>query len=194
MADRAGVDEAGRGPLAGPVVAAAVILPGGWVPEGLDDSKRLTARARERLDRLIRTRAVWGLGAASVAEIDARNIREAAHLAMRRAFAALGVVPARALIDGNALPGPLPCPAEAVVGGDALVAEIAAASILAKVARDRIMARLDARWPGYGWAANAGYGTAAHLDALRRLGVTPHHRRGFRPVHNILCRRQVITH
>jgi ribonuclease HII len=194
MADRAGVDEAGRGPLAGPVVAAAVILPGGWVPEGLDDSKRLTARARERLDRLIRDRAVWGLGAASVAEIDARNIREAAHLAMRRAFAALGVVPARALIDGNALPGPLPCPAEAVVGGDALVAEIAAASILAKVARDRIMARLDARWPGYGWAANAGYGTAAHLDALRRLGVTPHHRRGFRPVHNILCRRQVITH
>jgi ribonuclease HII len=194
MADRVGVDEAGRGPLAGPVVAAAVILPGGWVPEGLDDSKRLTARARERLDRLIRDRAVWGLGAASVAEIDARNIREAAHLAMRRAFAALGVVPARALIDGNALPGPLPCPAEAVVGGDALVAEIAAASILAKVARDRIMARLDARWPGYGWAANAGYGTAAHLDALRRLGVTPHHRRGFRPVHNILCRRQVITH
>lgn len=188
MADTAGVDEVGRGPLAGPVLAAAVILPDGWAPPGLDDSKRLSARARAGLASELRARAIWGLGAASVAEIDAINIRAAAHLAMRRAVAALGLVPARALIDGNALPGPLPCPARAVVGGDAAVAEIAAASILAKVARDRIMARLDPRWPGFGWARNAGYGTAAHLAALRRLGPTPHHRRSFRPVRSILCR------
>lgn len=194
MDDRtAGVDEAGRGPLAGPVVAAAVILPGGWVPEGLDDSKKLSAAARVRLDASLRGRAIWGLGAASVAEIDAINIREATHLAMRRAVAALPVRPARALIDGNALPLPLPCPAEAIIGGDASVAAISAASILAKVARDRIMVRLDARWPGYGWARNAGYGTRAHLDALARLGVTPHHRCSFRPIHNILCQESPVT-
>jgi ribonuclease HII len=194
MADTAGVDEAGRGPLAGPVVAAAVILPAGWVPDGLDDSKKLTARARGRLDAVLRIRAIWALGAASVAEIDQLNIREAAHLAMRRAIAALRTVPARALIDGNALPWPLPCPAEAIVDGDARVAEIAAASVLAKVARDRIMTRLDARWPGYGWARNAGYGTRAHLDALQTLGITPHHRLSFRPVHKMLCEESASTH
>ncbi|HBG98628.1 MAG: ribonuclease HII [Rhodobacteraceae bacterium] len=194
MAEIAGVDEAGRGPLAGPVLAAAVILPDGWAPPGLDDSKKLSAAERRRLDAALRGRAIWALGAASVAEIDRINIREATHLAMRRAVAALGVVPDRVLIDGNALPGALPCPAEAIVGGDASVPQIAAASILAKVARDRIMARLDTRWPGFGWAANAGYGTRAHRDALARLGVTPHHRRSFRPIYHILCQESLVTH
>jgi ribonuclease HII len=182
----AGVDEAGRGPLAGPVVAAAVVLDPARLPEGLDDSKRLGPRRCAALAPAIRAAAVWALGIASVAEIDRLNILAASHLAMQRALAALPVAPGLVLIDGNRLPPGLPCPAEAVVGGDRRCLSIAAASILAKVARDAIMAELDRLWPGYGWARNAGYPSAAHLAALIRLGPTPHHRRSFAPVRALL--------
>lgn len=175
----AGVDEAGRGPLAGPVVAAAVILDPARLPPGLDDSKRLGPARCAALAPAIRAAAVWGLGQASVAEIDALNILRASHLAMVRALAALPVVPGLALIDGNLLPAGLPCPGRAVVGGDRLSLSIAAASILAKAARDAIMADLDRACPGYGWARNAGYPSAAHRAALARLGPSPHHRRSF---------------
>ncbi|MFC7334589.1 ribonuclease HII [Rhodocista pekingensis] len=181
-----GVDEAGRGPLAGPVVAAAVVLPGGPLPDwcaGIDDSKRLSAARREALCGLIRTQARVGVGIADVAEIDTLNILRATFLAMRRAVEGLGTpLPAVALVDGNQRP-PLPCAmVEAIVDGDALCLSIAAASIVAKVTRDRIMAELAERHPGYGWERNAGYGTAAHREALRRLGATPEHRRSFAPV------------
>jgi len=182
-----GVDEAGRGPWAGPVVAAAVVLDRGDVPAGLDDSKRLTPRRREVLYDAIRAAAAIGLGIAAVKEIDALNILRANDLAMGRAIAALDMAPAMALIDGNRVPPGLPCRAEALVRGDARSLSIAAASIIAKVTRDRIMARLAAAHPGYGWEHNQGYGTAEHRAALIRLGVTPHHRRSFRPVHNILA-------
>lgn len=189
----AGVDEAGRGPLAGPVVAAAVILDARRIPPGLNDSKRLTAARREALAPLIRAQAVCGLGLASVAEIDALNILRASHLAMCRALAALPALPGLALVDGNLLPRDLPCAGQAVVGGDGLSLSIAAASILAKVERDRIMARLDRECPGYGWAGNAGYPTPGHREALSRLGPTPHHRRSFGPVRNLLCEERPIT-
>jgi ribonuclease HII len=182
----AGVDEVGRGPLAGPVTAAAVILDPRHIPPGLSDSKALTAARRADLAALITESAAWAVAHASVAEIDAMNILRASHLAMRRALAALPAPPDAALIDGNSLPDGLPCPAEAVVGGDARVLSIAAASILAKVARDALMVDLAQQFPGYGWDRNAGYPTAEHLAALDRLGVSPHHRRSFRPVHNIL--------
>jgi ribonuclease HII len=182
-----GVDEAGRGPWAGPVVAAAVVLDRKAVPEGLNDSKRLSRAARESLFDMIRASASVGVGIASVAEIDALNILRANDLAMHRAVAALAPAPDHALIDGNRVPPGLPCRAEALVGGDARVASIAAASIIAKVTRDRIMAELARTHPGYGWERNQGYGTAEHRDALARLGVTAHHRRSFRPIHNILC-------
>jgi ribonuclease HII len=183
----AGVDEAGRGPLAGPVAAAAVILRPGDIPRGLDDSKALSAGRRAALFDEIRARAaVVSLAWASVAEIDALNIRAASLLAMRRAVAGLHLVPATVLIDGNAVPDGLTCPAQALVKGDARSLSIAAASIVAKVARDRVMAKLDAAYPGFGWAQNAGYPTAAHRAALQHLGITPHHRRSFAPVHNIL--------
>ncbi len=182
----AGVDEVGRGPLAGPVMAAAVILDPCRVPAGLADSKALTAAQRARLAREISSVAEVALGVASVAEIDAVNILQATFLAMRRAVAGLSVVPDHLLIDGNRLPPGLPCPAETLVKGDARSASIAAASIIAKVARDAVMVDLAQHHPGYGWAENAGYPTPAHLAALRDLGVTPHHRRSFRPVHNIL--------
>ncbi|MFQ5623002.1 MAG: ribonuclease HII [Paracoccaceae bacterium] len=185
-----GIDEAGRGPWAGPVVAAAVILPAGCAISGIDDSKKLTKLRRERLCREIVAVADVGLGDASVKEIDELNILAASHLAMCRAVAALPRAPAFALVDGNRLPPGLPCPARAIVKGDARSASIAAASIVAKVARDRIMAELAARFPGYGWESNAGYGVPAHRDALHRLGVTPHHRRSFRPIHNMLCEEQ----
>lgn len=175
----AGVDEVGRGPLAGPVVTAAVVL---LEPiAGLADSKCLSAAARERLAGVIRTRAAWALGAASVGEITRLDIRRATLLAMRRAVLRLGLPPDLVLVDGRDLPD-LPFPARAVIGGDALEPAIAAASILAKTVRDRLMARLATRWPGYGWEANAGYPTAAHRQALRALGVSPHHRTGFAPV------------
>ncbi len=182
----AGVDEVGRGPLAGPVVAAAVILNPDRIPPGLNDSKCLTAKRREELDLLLRETASFGLGLASVEEIDALNILNASHLAMMRAIAALPVAVDHLLIDGNRLPRDLPCPAEAIVGGDACCLSIAAASIVAKVERDRIMVDLAQQHPGYGWETNAGYPTADHRAALGKLGVTAAHRRSFRPVYNIL--------
>lgn len=189
----AGVDEVGRGPLAGPVLAAAVVLDEARLPAGLADSKALGAGRRTALADTIRACAAVGLGQASVDEIDQINIREAAHLAMCRALAALPVMPDFALIDGNALPRGLPCPGQAVIRGDARVLSIAAASIVAKVARDALMVDLAQHFPGYGWEKNAGYGTKAHLSALQDLGVTPHHRRSFRPVHNILYQDQSIN-
>lgn len=182
-----GVDEVGRGPLAGPVTAAAVWLPATGLPAGLDDSKRLGALRRVELAAALRAVADIGIGHASVAEIDALNILRASHLAMRRAVAALAVPPDHALIDGNAVPEGIACSGRAVVRGDARSLSIAAASIVAKVARDAEMARLSRDCPGYGWERNAGYPTAEHRAALARLGVSPHHRRSFRPVHNILC-------
>lgn len=181
----AGLDEVGRGPLAGPVLAAAVVLLEPMV--GLADSKTLSAKRREGLaDALQRPgRALIGLGAASVAEIDALNILGATMLAMQRAFSRLPTTPDLALVDGNRTPA-LPCPAEAVVGGDGRVPAIAAASIVAKVTRDRLMMRLDRRHPGYGWSKNAGYPTAEHRDALLRLGPCRHHRHSFGPV-KALC-------
>ncbi|OYU15835.1 MAG: ribonuclease HII [Alphaproteobacteria bacterium PA4] len=177
----AGVDEAGRGPWAGPVVAAAVVLDRQNVPAGLNDSKQLSEAARERLFEAIIATARHGIGMASVAEIDTLNIHWATMLAMERAVTALGLPPDHVLVDGNRLPR-WPHAATAIVKGDARSCSIAAASILAKVTRDRLMAVLDAECPGYGWAANKGYGTAAHARGLATLGVTLHHRRSFAPV------------
>ncbi len=185
----AGIDEAGRGPWAGPVVAAAVVLDAGSVPVGVTDSKRLSRARREALFAALRASARIGVGAASVAEIDRLNILEATLIAMRRAVDDLGVPPAHALVDGNRAPE-LSCPATAVVGGDARSLSIAAASIVAKVTRDRIMARLARRYPGFGWERNAGYGTPEHRAALARLGVTPHHRRSFAPIARVLAERR----
>lgn len=183
----AGVDEVGRGPLAGPVYAAAVILERGYTLDGLADSKVLSATRRERLDGLIRVQAVaWSLGVASVEEIDALNIFHASLLAMQRAVLNLAVVPHQVLVDGTHCPM-LPCPSRAIIRGDATVAAISAASIVAKVARDRHMAELDGAYPGYGFAAHKGYATAEHLCALRALGVSPIHRRSFAPVRALLC-------
>lgn len=182
-----GIDEVGRGPWAGPVVAAAVILDVAAIPEGLDDSKRLTAAKREMLYDALILRARFGVGIATVAEIDEINILRASFLAMRRALDALDGPPAVALIDGKHLPPDLPCEGRAVIGGDGLALSIAAASVIAKVTRDRMMVALAGEFPGYGWENNMGYGTRAHQDGLARLGVTPHHRRTFRPIHNMLC-------
>ncbi len=190
----AGVDEAGRGPWAGPVVAAAVILDPGRIPTGLNDSKKLSAPRREALLAALRKTAEIGLGVASVEEIDRLNILRAADLAMRRALGALPRPAGFALIDGNRVPPGLPCPAAALVKGDARALSVAAASIVAKVERDRIMAALAALHPGYGWERNAGYGVPAHLAALRAQGVTPHHRRSFRPILNMLCEENVRDH
>lgn len=180
-----GVDEVGRGPWAGPVTAAAVCLTSDGVPAGCADSKRLSAVARERVAASVRH---WAMAEASVAEIDALNIRAATLLAMARAVEALAArigPPAMVLVDGNALPA-LPYPARAIVRGDATVACIAAASVCAKVHRDRRMADLAMHYPGYGWERNKGYGTACHADGLARLGVTSQHRRSFRPVAALL--------
>ena len=185
----AGVDEAGRGPWAGPVVAAAVVLDAACVPAGVTDSKQLSRTRREALFAALRAGARIGVGAASVAEIDRLNILAATLVAMRRAIDDLGVAPAHVLIDGNRLPE-LACPATTVVGGDRRSLSIAAASIVAKVTRDRIMARLARRYPGFGWERNAGYGTPEHRSALDRLGVTPHHRRSFAPVARLLAERR----
>ena len=178
----AGVDEVGRGPLAGPVFAAAVMFASG-VPDALavllDDSKKLSAGQRQTAYRALRASdARIGVGAASVAEIGRLNILHASLLAMRRAVLRLPCLPDLALIDGNRPPA-LPCRTRCVIGGDARSLSIAAASIVAKVLRDRAMQRLDVRYPGYGWAGNAGYPTAAHREALRRLGATAHHRASF---------------
>ena len=189
----AGVDEVGRGPLAGPVVAAALRLDPARIPPGLNDSKKLTAARREVLFAALRDCAMVGVGMASVEEIDAINILRASHLAMARAVAALPAPPDHLLIDGHLIPAGLGCAATAIVKGDALCLSIAAASIVAKVTRDRIMVDLAQHYPGYGWERNAGYPTRDHLAALRRLGVTPAHRRSFRPVHNILYQEVSIT-
>lgn len=177
----AGIDEAGRGCLAGPVVAAAVILPADHGLLGLNDSKQLSAAAREKLFPQIQQRALaWAIASASVAEIDRLNILQANFLAMRRAVSALELTPALCRVDGNQDPR-LGLPTALVVGGDALHAEIMAASILAKVARDRLLVELDVQYPGYGFAQHKGYGTAAHLAALRRLGPCVEHRMSFAP-------------
>jgi ribonuclease HII len=180
----AGIDEVGRGPLAGPVVAAAVILPR-KMPRHLlreiDDSKKVAAEDRARLDVDIRACAIVGIGEASVTEIDAINILRAALLAMRRAVAALAVMPDLALIDGNQHPG-LDMPCQMVIGGDGIHLSIAAASICAKVVRDRMMFALAQSHPEYGWSTNVGYATPEHRKALKRFGPTPHHRVSFAPV------------
>lgn len=181
-----GVDEAGRGPLCGAVVAAAVILDPARPIAGLDDSKKLTARQRERLALAIRDNALaWCVAEASVAEIDSLNILHATMLAMRRAVLGLQRTPELVRVDGNRCPD-LPCACEAVVGGDALDPAISAASILAKTARDAQMVALDAAHPGYGFARHKGYPTAEHLAALRSLGVLDCHRRSFAPVRDVL--------
>ena len=181
-----GVDEAGRGPLAGPVVAAAVILDPARPIAGLADSKKLSAARRERLAVEIREKALaWSIAEASVAEIDHINILQATLLAMQRAVAGLSVLPAVALIDGNRCPV-LAMPARAIIGGDATVAEISAASILAKTSRDAGMLALHALYPQYDFARHKGYGTAVHLAALRAHGPSPVHRRSFAPVRDLL--------
>ncbi len=185
----AGIDEAGRGPWAGPVVAAAVVFGAGGPPAPLSaaitDSKLLKAERRAALQPAILACADAAIGIASVAEIDAMNILQATLLAMRRAVVRLARPPDLALVDGNRAPR-LPCPVRTVVGGDRASLSIAAASIVAKVARDRLMGRLALEHPGYGWERNAGYGTAEHWAGLARLGVTAHHRRSFRPIRALL--------
>ncbi len=188
-----GVDEVGRGPLAGPVTAAAVRLDPSRIPDGLNDSKALTEARRNALYALIMASADVSIAHASVAEIDELNILRASHLAMERAVKGLATFPDHALIDGNMIPKGIGCSAEAVVKGDARSLSIAAASIVAKVTRDRIMVDLAQQFPGYGWDVNAGYPTPAHLRALLDFGITPHHRRSFKPVHNILYQEHSIT-
>lgn len=187
----AGVDEAGRGPWAGPVVAGAVILNSDDLPaslhEGLDDSKKLSALKRDTLFNILLENAVVGVGQASVAEIDQINILQATFLAMARALENLPSKPDFALIDGNKVP-PLPIPAEAIVKGDGRSLSIAAASIIAKVTRDRLMVELAHKHPGYAWEKNKGYGTKAHIEGLERLGVTENHRKSYKPIINMLSR------
>ena len=184
----AGVDEVGRGPLCGPVTAAAVILDPAAIPEGLRDSKVLSTARRRALNAALLDCAEVSIAHADVEEIDRLNILQASLLAMQRAIAGLRHPPCHALIDGNRLPRGLPCPAEAVVKGDARCLSIAAASIVAKVARDAIMADMARQYPGYGWDENAGYPTKRHINAIADLGVTPFHRRSFKPIRNILCK------
>ena len=183
----AGMDEAGRGPLAGPVAAAAVILDPHDIPVGINDSKALTAAARDVLFNAIAERALAvGVAFASTSEVDTLNIRQATFLAMSRALAALALVPAYVLVDGNDLPPGLACRGEAVVGGDGTSLSIAAASIIAKVSRDRLMRRLCARYPAYGFAHHNGYATQRHRAALVEHGPCPAHRRSFAPVRALL--------
>jgi ribonuclease HII len=181
-----GVDEVGRGPLAGPVTAAAVWLDPAAIPDGLNDSKVLSEPQRLALSAALFKVADVSVAHASVEEIDALNILRASHLAMLRAIQGLQMPPNFALIDGNLLPKGLPCRAEAIVKGDMRSLSIAAASIVAKVARDAIMVDLAQQHPGYGWETNAGYPTLAHREALKNLGITPHHRRSFKPVYQML--------
>jgi ribonuclease HII len=189
----AGVDEAGRGPLAGPVVAAAVILDRRRPIRGIADSKQLTPEVREALALRIRERSVaWGIGCADPCEIDALNILQATLLAMRRALLGLRTAPAHVIVDGDRCPSlaglPFDCSIEALVAADSSVTCVGAASIVAKVARDQYMCALDSRYPGYGFARHKGYGTAEHLAALRRLGPSPVHRRSYAPVQSSLPR------
>ncbi|KRB52250.1 ribonuclease HII [Phenylobacterium sp. Root700] len=184
-----GVDEAGRGPWAGPVSAGAVILDPARLPAGLDDSKKLTAKARAALELEIKDKALaWGVGLASVEEIEELNILQATGLAMRRAVEALAITPAFALVDGN-YRFKLPCEIKTVVKGDSISSSIAAASILAKVARDRLMTEMDTVYPGYGFAAHKGYHAQVHVEALRTLGPCAIHRRSWEPVRLLLIER-----
>ncbi|WP_139117414.1 ribonuclease HII [Endozoicomonas atrinae] len=182
----AGVDEVGRGPLCGPVISAAVILDPTRPIEGLNDSKKLSEKRREELfDVICQDALAWSLGRADVAEIDGLNILHATMLAMQRAVEGLSVKPELAYIDGNRCPN-LSCRAEAIVKGDSRVPEIAAASIIAKVTRDREMVIMDREWPGYGIAGHKGYPTKVHMEALRKLGPAPVHRRSFKPVRELI--------
>ena len=189
----AGVDEVGRGPLAGPVTAAAVILDPARIPAGLDDSKALSARVRVRLAQELAECADVGIAHASVEEIEELNILRASHLAMQRAVARLRRTPDHVLIDGNMIPRGFGISAQAVIKGDARSLSIAAASIVAKTCRDALMVDLAQQHPGYGWETNMGYGSKSHIEALRNLGVTPHHRRLFKPVHNILYQGKIVS-
>lgn len=175
-----GIDEAGRGPWCGPVVAAAVII-GNIVPAGINDSKKLSEKKREELFAQITQSCIYGIGQASTDEIDSLNILNATKLAMLRAYEALPQKPEYALIDGNQLPK-LPCKMQYVIKGDSVSLSIAAASIIAKVTRDKIVHELDAQFPQYGWAKSKGYGTAAHLQAIEKYGVNIHHRKSFAPI------------
>jgi len=188
----AGVDEVGRGPLAGPVTAAAVVLDPSNIPEGLNDSKKLTLKRRLVLAKEVIACAAVGIGHASVEEIDEHNILRASHIAMQRALAELPQIPDHVLIDGSMLPRGLNISAEPVVKGDARCLSISAASIVAKVCRDSIMVDLAQQHPGYGWETNMGYGSKSHMQALQNLGVTPHHRRSFKPVHNMLYQDKIV--
>ena len=189
----AGVDEVGRGPLAGPVVAAAVVLDPARIPPGLNDSKKLTAKRRAALNAAILASADVSLGQASVEEIDRLNILRAAHLAMTRAIEGLSTPPDHCLIDGNLIPRDLTLSAEPMVKGDARSLSIAAASIVAKIRRDHLMRDLAQHFPGYGWETNAGYPSKSHRLALQNIGITPHHRRSFKPVHNILWQQKNVS-
>ncbi len=188
----AGVDEVGRGPWAGPVIAAAVVPLEGFDVDGIRDSKKLTAARREELSGRIRQQSHVSLGTATVEEIDTLNILQATFLAMRRAVENLPVHIDLALVDGNKSPE-LDCRTRTVVKGDSVSASIAAASIVAKVDRDRLMANLAQEFAGYGWETNKGYGTRQHIEGLARLGVTPHHRRSFAPIHKILSEDSSLT-
>lgn len=189
----AGVDEVGRGPLAGPVVAAAVILDPQNIPDGLNDSKQISAKARNMLTQNLRQCAQVGVGEASVEEIDSINILRASHLAMIRALQNLPTPPDYVLVDGRHVPNELQTPARPLIKGDTKSLSIAAASIVAKTWRDELMVDLAQQHPGYGWETNAGYPTKSHRLALQNLGVTPHHRRSFKPVHNILYQANFTT-
>ncbi len=188
----AGLDEAGRGPWAGPVVAAAVILDPENIPFSLNDSKKLSARKREDLFEVIRKTAHVGVGQASVMEIDTLNILEASMLAMRRALAAIPIRADAALVDGNRDPG-LGLPTKCLVKGDSRSFSIAAASIIAKVTRDKIMSDLAIDFPEYGWEQNAGYGVPKHQEALNLVGPTPHHRKSFAPIAKLILKEKVVT-
>ena len=189
----AGVDEVGRGPLAGPVTAAAVVLDPACIPEGLNDSKKLSAKKRLDLyDQLLKCADV-SIAHASVAEIDEINILRASHLAMERAISGLQCAPEHVLIDGNMIPCGLRLPATTLVKGDTRSLSISAASIVAKVCRDCVLVDLAQQHPGYGWETNMGYGSKRHMEALMNLGVTPHHRRSFKPVHNMLYQEKIVT-
>ncbi len=184
-----GVDEAGRGPLAGPVVAAAVILDPNIAIQGINDSKKLSEKKREKIFYEICENSVsWSVGRADVYEIDNINILQASLLAMQRAISGLHVKPNHALIDGNILPKDLPCSAEAIIGGDAINMSISAASIIAKVTRDKEMIEIDTKYPHYGFAQNKGYPTKKHLKALNEYGISPVHRKSFGPVMKLLRR------
>jgi ribonuclease HII len=180
-----GVDEAGRGPWAGPVVAAAVILDAALIPPGLDDSKKLTPAKREALFKPIMNSACVGVGIVNAARIDKINILQATYLAMRKAVVALSQVPDVALVDGNRAP-PLSCKVQTIIGGDAVSLSIAAASIIAKVTRDRLMCKFDRTYPDYGFASHKGYGTAEHAEALSSLGPCPIHRLSFSPIRTMV--------